>query len=45
MIGTDHPIPWEDDPVGHVMATPELGDEDRLAILGENAIRVLGLAP
>jgi len=43
MIGTDHPIPWEDDPVGHVMATPELTDEDRLAILGENAIRVLGL--
>jgi predicted TIM-barrel fold metal-dependent hydrolase len=43
MIGTDHPIPWEDDPVGHVMATPELSDDDRLAILGENAIRVLGL--
>lgn len=43
MVGTDHPIPWEEDPVGHVMATPELSDEDRLAILGENAIRVLGL--
>jgi predicted TIM-barrel fold metal-dependent hydrolase len=43
MVGTDHPIPWEDDPVGHVMATPELSDDDRLAILGENAIRVLGL--
>jgi len=43
MIGTDHPIPWEEDPVGHVMATPELNDDDRLAILGENAIRVLGL--
>jgi len=43
MIGTDHPIPWEEDPVGHVMATPELSDDDRLAILGGNAIRVLGL--
>jgi aminocarboxymuconate-semialdehyde decarboxylase len=43
MIGTDHPIPWQDDPVGHVMATPELSDDDRLAILGETAIRVLGL--
>ena len=43
MIGTDHPIPWEDDPVGHVMATPELSDDDRLAILGGNAMRVLGL--
>lgn len=43
MLGTDHPIPWEDDPVAHVMATPELSDEDRLAILGGTAIRVLGL--
>lgn len=45
MMGTDHPIPWEDDPVGHVMATPELSDDQRLAILGENARRVLGLMP
>ena len=43
MIGTDHPIPWEEDPITHVMTTPELSDDDRLAILGENAIRVLGL--
>ena len=43
MVGTDHPIPWEEDPVGHVMATPGLSDEERLAILGETAIRVLGL--
>jgi len=28
-----------------VMTTPELSDDDRLAILGENAIRVLGLEP
>lgn len=44
MIGTDHPIPWEEDPVSHVLATPELSDDERLAILGENAIRVLGLS-
>ncbi len=43
MVGTDHPIPWEMDPVGHIMSTPELSDDDRLNILGENAIRVLGL--
>ena len=43
MIGTDHPIPWEEDPVSHVMGTPELTDDERLAILGENAIKVLGL--
>jgi aminocarboxymuconate-semialdehyde decarboxylase len=45
MIGTDHPIPWEDDPVGHVLRTPELNDDERLAILSGNAIRVLGLQP
>lgn len=43
MIGTDHPIPWEEDPVNHVLNTPELSNDDRLAILGETAIRVLGL--
>jgi aminocarboxymuconate-semialdehyde decarboxylase len=45
MMGTDNPIPWEEDPVGHIMSTPELSDDDRLGILGENAIRVLGLKP
>jgi len=45
MVGTDHPIPWEDDPVSHVMATPGLTDDERLAILGETAIRVLKLNP
>lgn len=45
VMGTDHPIPWEEDPVSHVLATPELSDADRLAILGENAIALLGLQP
>jgi aminocarboxymuconate-semialdehyde decarboxylase len=45
VIGTDHPIPWVEDPVGHVMGTPELSDEDRVNILGENAVRLLGLEP
>ncbi len=43
MIGTDNPFPWVDDPVGHVLSTPELSDEDRIGILGANASRVLGL--
>jgi aminocarboxymuconate-semialdehyde decarboxylase len=45
MIGTDHPIPWVDDPVGHVMSTATLTDSDKQAILGQNAIRVLSLNP
>ena len=45
VIGTDHPIPWEEFPVEHVMATPGLSNADRIAILGGNAARLLNLKP
>jgi aminocarboxymuconate-semialdehyde decarboxylase len=41
MIGTDHPIPWEQHPVDHVLNTPSLSNADRAAILGDNAQRML----
>ncbi len=43
MLGTDYPYPWEDKPVDHVMATPELSDDERIAILGATAARLLGI--
>jgi aminocarboxymuconate-semialdehyde decarboxylase len=43
VIGTDHPIPWEEHPVDHILNTPSLSDADRVAILGGNARRLLGL--
>ena len=43
VIGTDHPIPWEEYPVEHVMSTPGLTNSQRVAILGGNAARLLGL--
>jgi predicted TIM-barrel fold metal-dependent hydrolase len=43
MIGTDHPIPWEEHPVDVIFATATLGDDDRTAILGGNAARLLGI--
>jgi aminocarboxymuconate-semialdehyde decarboxylase len=42
MIGTDQPIPWSIDPVGHVMETP-LTNRERIALLGANAQRVLNI--
>ncbi|HEX4329223.1 MAG TPA: amidohydrolase family protein [Burkholderiales bacterium] len=41
MIGTDHPIPWEDHPVEHVMATASLTPAQKAAILGGNAAKLL----
>jgi aminocarboxymuconate-semialdehyde decarboxylase len=43
VLGTDHPIPWEQHPVDHVFATTTLSDKQKAAILGGNAARLFGL--
>ena len=43
MLGTDHPIPWEQHPVDHVFATTTLSDKQKAAILGGNAARLFGI--
>src|ERR1700733_4763601 len=43
VLGTDHPIPWEQHPVDHVFATTSLTDRQKAAILGGNAARLFGL--
>ena len=43
MLGTDHPIPWEQTPVDHVMGTKSLSDADKIAILGGNAAKLFGI--
>ena len=43
MLGSDHPYPWQDHPVDHIMATTSLSDDDKLAILGGNAANVFGI--
>ena len=43
VLGSDHPIPWEEHPVDHVMATTTLSMTQRGAILGGNAARLLNI--
>ena len=43
VLGTDHPIPWEQHPVDHVFATTTLTDKQKIAILGGNAARLFGI--
>jgi aminocarboxymuconate-semialdehyde decarboxylase len=43
MLGSDHPIPWEEHPVDHVFATTTLSDDEKIAILGGNAAALFGM--
>jgi predicted TIM-barrel fold metal-dependent hydrolase len=43
MLGSDYPYIWELHPVDHIFATTSLSDEEKTAILGGNAARVLGM--
>jgi predicted TIM-barrel fold metal-dependent hydrolase len=45
VIGTDHPIPWEDKSVDHILNAPGFTDDERRAMLGETAGKLLGIAP
>ncbi len=44
MVGTDYPFPWTSTEIDLVLGTPGLNDEDRVAILGGTAARLLGIA-
>jgi len=43
VIGTDHPIPWNEKAVDHVLGTGSLSDAEKAAILGGNAAKLLGI--
>ncbi|MGH8664535.1 MAG: amidohydrolase family protein, partial [Burkholderiales bacterium] len=43
VIGTDHPIPWFSWSVDHILDTPGFSDEQRRAMLGETAAKLLGI--
>lgn len=44
VVGSDHPIPWDEHPIEVVLATKTLSKAERVAILGTNAERLFGLA-
>jgi aminocarboxymuconate-semialdehyde decarboxylase len=41
MIGTDHPIPWNLNPVDHILNAPDFSDEEKIAMLGGTAAKLL----
>ena len=43
MIGTDYPFPWTSTEVDLVLSTPGLSDDQRIAILGGTAAKLLGI--
>ena len=44
VIGTDHPIPWQAESVDHILNAEGFTDEERIAMLGGNAAKLLGIA-
>ena len=45
LMGTDAPYPWVSEPVEHILNTPDLSGAERAAMLGNNAVALLGLVP
>jgi aminocarboxymuconate-semialdehyde decarboxylase len=43
VIGTDHPIPWQSQSVDHILNAPGFSDEEKIAMLGGTAARLLGI--
>jgi aminocarboxymuconate-semialdehyde decarboxylase len=43
VIGTDHPIPWQDKAIDHILKAPGFSDRERRAMLGETAAKLLGI--
>lgn len=43
MVGTDYPFPWTDTAIDLILETPGLSDEEKVAILGGTAMRLLGI--
>jgi aminocarboxymuconate-semialdehyde decarboxylase len=45
VVGTDHPIPWQDKAIDHILKAPGFSDADRRKMLGETAAKLLRITP
>jgi aminocarboxymuconate-semialdehyde decarboxylase len=43
VMGTDHPIPWQNKAVDHILNTRSLSDAEKVAMLGGTAAKLLGI--
>jgi aminocarboxymuconate-semialdehyde decarboxylase len=43
VLGTDHPIPWQEKSVDHVLSTHTLSNAEKISILGGTAAKLLGI--
>lgn len=45
MLGTDHPYPWQDRSVDHIVNCSHFSDAEKRMMLGETACRLLAIPP
>jgi aminocarboxymuconate-semialdehyde decarboxylase len=45
MLGSDYPYPWEKHAVDVILGAPGATDEQKLAMLGGTAAKLLGVKP
>jgi aminocarboxymuconate-semialdehyde decarboxylase len=45
VVGTDHPYPWQDKSVDHILNCPHFSDAEKCMMLGETAGKLLGISP
>jgi aminocarboxymuconate-semialdehyde decarboxylase len=43
VLGSDYPYRWEDHPVDHIFASTSLSDDEKMAILGTTAAKILNI--
>jgi len=43
VLGSDYPYPWQLHPVDHIFASTSLSDDEKIAILGGTAAKLLNI--